>query len=83
MCAPSLKEVLAESNRCEGPSPSRSIDDRDYGAALIVAFTVVVMATGFSIALGLRPETAVIGTALPCLGYACMLFIRRSRQTAV
>ena len=84
MVLSSHNKVLAEStDRCEDPSPDKVTDDLDFGAALMVAMTAVLMAMGFSIALGLRPEPGGICTALACICYAGILLDRRARQTAV
>ena len=77
-----FKKVFAGSaDGCAGPGRDKSIDGPDFGAALIGVMTAVLMAIGFSTALGLRSEPGVICAVLACIGYAGVVFVRCDRQS--
>jgi uncharacterized membrane protein YoaK (UPF0700 family) len=74
--------IVACGNRSSNQDISDAIDLPDSGAALIAAATSIVMAIGFAIALGLRPELGMMAASIACIGYAGILFSRRSAPQA-
>lgn len=72
------KFIVACSYRGESQNYGEAIDLPDSGAALIASSTAIVMAIGFAIALGLRPELGIMAASIACIGYAGILFSRRS-----
>lgn len=71
------KLIVGQGARGDEQGFTTMVDAPDFGA-MMATITAIVMAIGFSLALGLRPELGLTATALGCIGYAGVLFTRRS-----